>query len=312
MFGWEFRPDLRRGLRSGDASYHQGFVMKSRGRFICRANPVFLSLLTMLPVLSAGAQEPLLTLDRLKARRLDPQSRGPVLILQKEEGLVILNASTGNEIGRFDGTNLMTATSADGAWVAVGSAVGSVRVWSTSTGKSRDPVVIGPYFMEFSPSGKALLIASLDGSVVLWNPESASEIFHTSGAPISSVAILEGWRTMAAGNRDGTITLWDLQKGIPIFSFPAHRDRVTDLLYLPAMHRFASLGEDGTAKIWYSDLEEFLSHTSEEYRKKAEEYQKRAEELDKRARGLSGNRASTPEDKKAPAGAKGNGGKKRK
>jgi len=100
-----------------------------------------------------------------------------------------------------------------------------VRLWNPATGQqigaplhaSAHNLVMG---VAFSPSGRLLASAGLDGSVRLWNPATGQPV----GAPLetraqhgaTSVAFSPDGKLLASGGIDGTVRLWNAATGQPI------------------------------------------------------------------------------------------------
>lgn len=57
-------------------------------------------------------------------------------------------------------------------------------------------------------------------------------------------------RHIASGGKDGIVTIWDAQRGVPILTWTAHMFQVTDLDYSPTGDELASASSDGSVKIW--------------------------------------------------------------
>jgi WD40 repeat protein/tRNA A-37 threonylcarbamoyl transferase component Bud32 len=64
------------------------------------------------------------------------------------------------------------------------------------------------------------------------------------------VAFSPKGRTLATGDEDGVVKLWDLEAGKPSASFQAHRLGVSSLAFSADGRTLASAGGDSTAKLW--------------------------------------------------------------
>ena len=97
------------------------------------------------------------------------------------------------------------------------------------------------YSVAFSPDGKTLASASLDGSVLLWNVESGQLIKtlgHTDEA--YSVAFAPDGKTLASGSGDGTVRLWNIESGQLINTLTGHTDDVLSVAFAPDGKTLAS------------------------------------------------------------------------
>ncbi len=110
------------------------------------------------------------------------------------------------------------AFSPDGVLLAVGAGL-----FDGATGKMRTRLVKpGDIFaVAFSPDGKWLAIGggrwgeSGDTSIWLWNVAEGKTVFKLEGytLPVGSLAFSPDGKTLASGGDDGTIRLWDVEKG---------------------------------------------------------------------------------------------------
>ena len=121
------------------------------------------------------------------------------------------------------GDVLTVAFSHDGSLLAVGDYDGTVQLWDMAT--SGQPRLVRTFsvgqagsvwWIAFSPVGHAMAIAInhyVDGVVELWDPDSQQQPITTLPATpigLDSVSFSPDARTLAAGDADGTVELWDV------------------------------------------------------------------------------------------------------
>ena len=175
---------------------------------------------------------------------------------------------TGREITTLEGYfgEGSVAFSPDGSTLAVVSPSG-IRLLEPKTWKEVNTLWgSSVHSLSFSPDGTTLAAGSRDGTVVLWDTETARRVATHEGhtADVRSLAFSLDGATLASGARDGTVLVWDLtprphalrivsgngQEGEPGALLPGTlvvevRDEHGDLLE-GAQVTFAVTGGDGT------------------------------------------------------------------
>jgi WD40 repeat protein/tRNA A-37 threonylcarbamoyl transferase component Bud32 len=104
----------------------------------------------------------------------------------------------------------------------------------------------------FSPDGKHLASASLDGTVKIWDVPTGEETLTLRGhrAFVWSVAFSPDGKRVASASSDRTVKVWDAATGQIILTFRGHTDLVRSVAFSPDGKHLASASLDRTVKVW--------------------------------------------------------------
>jgi WD40 repeat protein len=153
------------------------------------------------------------------------------------------------------------AISPDGQMLASGSADQTIKLWNLETGKllysleGHSSLVVS---VAFSPDGKILASSSTlavgDGNIKLWDVETG-RLQRVLGKGllslnVSCVTFSPDGQTLASGNMDATIKLWQLNSGKLHSTLTGHGWHVKSVAFSRDGKILVSGGLDGAIKIW--------------------------------------------------------------
>jgi len=177
------------------------------------------------------------------------QPHGPPLQLEKIIGAVVFNP--------------------DGQLLVTHSLEGVSQLYHTVTGQARGPILrhdlgspkrefaswrlTGAFWSaDFSPDGKLLATAYLDGAVQLWETTTGEPLQHEN--VVWTVAFSPDGRLLATGSSDGTGRLWEVTSGQPHGSRLQHEGWICKVVFSPDGKLVATNAHgDGTAGVWKTD-----------------------------------------------------------
>lgn len=162
-----------------------------------------------------------------------------------------------------DGKTLATAT---GNW-KLRNMPGEVKLWDMASGKELTTIAkTGARFnaAAFSPDGTTLAYGGTDYVVNLWDVAKRHErgSLRLLNEPVFLQFLAQG-RLLAAGERLGGVTLWDVtMPGEPRIRFQGHKGTVHSIGVSPDGSLLATAGADGTVGLWPLPREAWAQSTS--------------------------------------------------
>jgi hypothetical protein len=113
----------------------------------------------------------------------------------------------------------------------------------------------------YSPDGALFATASGDGTAILWDASTGSQlrtlVGHGSG--IQSVAFSLDGKMVATGSEDDTAKLWEVETGAEILTLPGNGLGVTGVAFDPSDHGTSIAVASGITRLFLLNIDDLLA-----------------------------------------------------
>jgi WD40 repeat protein len=136
---------------------------------------------------------------------------------------------------------------------------GTVRIWNPLEGqplKSFKGRFSSVFCLAINPDGRKFAICGRGPGILILDAADGHELAILEGhdkRPINAVDFRRDGQRLVSGGYDGTVTVWDLEKGQTLNRWKADAGHVADVAFSPDGRWVASGGEDGSTKLWNAD-----------------------------------------------------------
>lgn len=147
------------------------------------------------------------------------------------------------------------AFSPDGRWLAASTAEGIIQLWKVDDfspeqkleGHNNQTI----YDIEFSPDSNLLVSGGEDGTLHFWDMETfESEVIVASDNWILTLNFSPDGELLATGGLDGYVRVWDVASRQNLWGSPAHRNRVTSVIFSSTGNLLISGDSNSNVVLW--------------------------------------------------------------
>jgi WD40 repeat protein len=181
---------------------------------------------------------------------------GSLVAGASQRRISIWRGSTGEPVGTMEEDERVTAMalSPDARRVAVGTANGTVRIWTAAGRRAATFVAPGRVTsLAFSPSGDRIAAGVRDGTVAAWSVQAGRRLWHRpghrKGTAVLSVAFSPSGRRIVSAGRDSNARVWHAATGRPSYVLSGHVATVSGAGFSPNGHWVVTAGP-GAAGLW--------------------------------------------------------------
>jgi WD40 repeat protein/serine/threonine protein kinase len=151
------------------------------------------------------------------------------------------------------------AFSPDGMLLASGSgyANSAVQLWKIPSGDSEGSLAEHTGWISalaFTPQGKALVSASADQTIRVWNVGDRKQIFLLRGHldEVHTLALSRDGAKLVSGSRDGEVCVWDPNRKASDKASLVASASVSQARFLPNSQSFVCVNQNGSVSLWAS------------------------------------------------------------
>ena len=181
-----------------------------------------------------------------------------------KQGRTFANLRSTKDEASQSGTISGIFFSPDGRTLANINIDNTIRLWDTTIGVLKRTLKGHTGKINsilFNSDGQTLISGSQDGTLRMWNVTTGeqrqtftnrrvSEDQTSQPVAVSTASFSSDGTTLASGNQDGSVFLWDVATGQQQGTFIGHTDAISEISFSPDGQTFASTSLDGSIHLW--------------------------------------------------------------
>jgi WD40 repeat protein len=136
-----------------------------------------------------------------------------------------------------------------------------VKIWDVERGEVVNSIDTSAGLVAFDPTGATIATSrATEGVADIWDVRTAERVATlAAGSLIEDLTFTPDGTSVATGQDDGTVRLWNVETGVQRLALRGGAGRVTSVVISADGAKLASAGTDGVFRVWALDLDDLIA-----------------------------------------------------